>query len=149
MVSQLGGIRHRNDDVLADLGLFHRGAAAVLEQAEAGVAHSSADDVCDWDVGIVVAGSAAGRGGGPVLVSDEEPASGPHPDRDRSGCRCRRRTSSEPPSGTADEHGDRPHLRAYTPVLEVLYYRFFLINLAMTVALHKAARHEFRQVPAT
>src|SRR2546427_6643634 len=251
MVSQLGGIRHRNDDVLADLGLFHRGAAAVLEQAEAGVAHSSADDVCDWDVGIVVAGSAAGRGGGPVLVSDEEPASGPHPDRDRSGCRCRRRTSSEPTEGASDEHGtdptsvirltywkdgikianENPVLRigyanwadyyrryynprgqlphnifvqagaelgytgllvfglliAYTFVVNsrtrkiarqlpeggflfgmangldgalvgylvsgffvtVLYYPFFWINLAMTVALHKAARHEFRQVPAT
>jgi O-antigen ligase len=31
----------------------------------------------------------------------------------------------------------------------VLYYPFFWINLAMTVALHKAARHEFRQVSAT
>ena len=31
----------------------------------------------------------------------------------------------------------------------VLYYPFFWINLAMTVALHKAARHEFGQVPAT
>jgi len=31
----------------------------------------------------------------------------------------------------------------------VLYYPFFWINLAMTVALHKATKHELRQVAAT
>ncbi len=30
----------------------------------------------------------------------------------------------------------------------VLYYPFFWVNLAMTVALHKAARHELRQASA-